>query len=106
MLSSFGSHLGVLAIGFVAVRRLGWPRRSWLAAIAGATGLVALTRLIAPAGPNVNLAFRVWTGWEQSFPRHDLYFLMMWLGGGVCFLVVERLYLWIADSAPKLETQA
>jgi hypothetical protein len=104
MLSSFGSHLGVLAIGLFAMRGLGWPRRSWLAAIAGATAVVALTRLVAPPASNVNLVFRVWEGWQDSFPRHDVYFAIMWLGGGLSFFVVERLYLWLS-SAPTLEPQ-
>lgn len=93
MASSFASHLGVLVMGLIATRRLGWPRDSWIAAIAAATVVAALTRLVSPPAHNVNVVFRVWSGWEDHFARHDVYFLLTWAGGAACFLVLERILL-------------
>ncbi len=89
--TSIFTHFGGLVIGVVAVRRLGWPRGSWLVACAATATLLALTRIFGSPERNANLAFRVHGGWEKYFPSHLLYLAMMWLGGAVMFFVAERI---------------
>ena len=68
ILTSFLPHVVCVAVGVLAVRRLGFPKHSWLWASGGSVLLLALTRLVTPAEYNVNLVFSVWAGWEQYFP--------------------------------------
>ncbi|HEY8079378.1 MAG TPA: hypothetical protein VIF62_34845 [Labilithrix sp.] len=91
--TSLFTHFGGLVLGVIAVRRLGWPRGSWLVACAGTATLLALTRLVGSPERNANLAFRVHEGWEKYFPSHLVYLAMMWLGSALAFFVVERLAL-------------
>lgn len=83
-------HVLCPAVGFVALRELGMPRLGWPFASAGMLVVFALTRLLTPAEPNVNIAFRVWTGWETSFPRYDVYFALIVGGAALTFFVLER----------------
>lgn len=87
--TSVFTHLGCLAIGFVAIRRLGWPKWTWLVATTASLVLLLLARLFTPPSPNVMLAFRVHDGWERHFSTHPLFLLVMIGGSAVVFLCVE-----------------
>ena len=63
------THVGALVIGICGVRLLGLPRGSAWKALAGYLGLWVLTRAVTPASANINLAFHVHPGWEQSLPQ-------------------------------------
>jgi len=84
-------HLGGLAVGAVAIRGLGWPRRTWLLASAASAVVLALTYLASPPAPNVNLAFRVQDGWERWFTNHTLYVAFLWLSAAASFWLAERI---------------
>ena len=84
-------HLGGLALGVVAIRGLGWPRRTWLLASAASAIVLALTYLASPPASNVNLAFRVQDGWERWFTNHALYVALLWLSAAGSFWLAERL---------------
>lgn len=88
--TSLLTHVGGLALGAVAVRRLGWPRGSWRLACGGTALLVAVTRLVGSPERNANLAFRVHDGWERHFASHLPYLAAMWLASAVAFFVLER----------------
>jgi hypothetical protein len=92
--TSILTHFGGLAIGVVVIRRLGWPRHSWLVACGGTALLLGLTRLVGSPERNANLAFRVHDGWERWFASHPVYLAMMWLASAVVFFAVERIILW------------
>lgn len=89
--TSVFTHFGCLAVGLVAIRRLGWPRRTWIFAAAASMVPLALARLFTPPEPNVMLAFRVHDGWEKYFSSHALYLALMIGGSAVVFLVVETI---------------
>lgn len=89
--TSVFTHFGCLAIGLVAVRRLGWPRHTWLVATVASLVPLILARLFTPPGPNVMLAFRVHDGWEKHFSSHPSYLAVMIAGSAVIFLVVETI---------------
>lgn len=62
--TSWAVHLGGSLAALYGVRRSGYAPRGWLAAL-GVLGLVVIaSRALLPAGPNVNAAFRVPTGWS------------------------------------------
>ena len=68
------THIGALVLGIYGVRILGWPRGAAWKAAAAYLALWAVTRLATPASANINLAFRVYPGWESRFPSYPLYF--------------------------------
>jgi hypothetical protein len=85
------THFGCLAVGFLAVRHLGWPRNTWLVATLASLLPLALARLLTPPEPNVMLAFRVHDGWEKHFSSHAVYLAIMIAGSAVVFFVVETI---------------
>jgi hypothetical protein len=89
MLSSAFTHLGALALGVYGVRQLGMPRGSAGAALAAYFALWMLTRVATPAWANVNLAFRVYPGWERWFHSYPIYFATLFALAAVVFLVFE-----------------
>jgi hypothetical protein len=91
MPSSFASHLGVLVVGLFVVRRLGFPRGAWWKAVAAQVVLLFFTRLVTPPGPNVNLAHRVWAGWEDVFPSYAVYFAALLAGSAALYALLEAL---------------
>ncbi len=97
IVTSFLPHVVCLSVGVAAARELGVPRRAWLRASLGMIGLMVASRLVTPPGPNVNLVFSVWAGWEGYFPRHDLYLLLGVASSTLTFVVFERV---LAGLAP------
>jgi hypothetical protein len=83
------THLGGLLAGLWFARAEGFPRRSWLAALAGIAALHVLSGFITAPSENVNLAFRVWSGWEKTFPDFQLYRLFLLAVSAVLFFLVE-----------------
>jgi len=83
------THLGGLLLGLTGTRVLGVPRGAWWQAMAGLYVLHWASRWVTPETENINLAFRVWTGWEAYFPSHRVYILLLMAGAGVLFAGVE-----------------
>ena len=52
-----------------------------------------LARWLTPAEPNVNLAHRVWEGWEWMFPSHPWYVVMIYAVAIAVFAGIEWLIL-------------
>lgn len=63
-------HVGGLVLSIVGLYRFGMPRHVWWRAIACLLLLQQVTRLVTPRSANVNIAFRVWPGWETMFPSY------------------------------------
>ena len=77
MLTSTLSHIGGIIIAVYGLRFLKIPRFAWAAATAGLVVLGFFTRLATPHEANVNLAFAVWSGWEDRFPSYFWYVVML-----------------------------
>ena len=61
--TSYGVHIGGLAIAAYAVRRLGPAPQAWRTALVILAFAVAVSWLFLPPGPNVNAAHAVPAGW-------------------------------------------
>jgi len=85
------THLGGLLIGLWYARRAGFPGSSWLKALAGLAALHVLSGFVTPARENINLAFRVFEGWEKIFPNFQVYRLFLLAVSAVLFYTVELL---------------
>jgi hypothetical protein len=83
-------HIGGIVVGYRAVRAMGWPVQSWAVASLTAAVVLGLSRLLSPREANINMAFRVYEGWEKYFSSHSLYVLGLWLSATAIFWFVER----------------
>lgn len=92
-------HVVAPVVGVLAVRRLGWPRGTWLASTVASVGLLALTRVVGSARTNVNLAFRIHDGWEERFGAHAPFLALIVAVGAAVFFGVECLFLRRATRA-------
>ncbi len=84
------THVGGLATGVPVLMRTGWPRGAWWKAALLLMGLMLVTRIVAPPAGNVNLAFRVWAGWEPRFPSYGPYFALLLSCAALTFFFVEH----------------
>ncbi len=89
MLTSTLSHIGGIIIAVYGLRFLIIPRFAWTAATAGLVILGIITRLVTAPEANVNLAFAVWSGWEDTFPSHFWYLVMLLSMASVSFGLLE-----------------
>ena len=87
--SAVFTHLGGLLLGLAGVRLLGLPRGAWWQAVGCLYLLHLVSRWVTPEAENINLAYRVWTGWESHFPSHRVYILLLMTGAGLLFAGVE-----------------
>ncbi len=83
------THVGVLILAIVGMRRLGMPRETFAACTLAIAAVTAVARAVGPAADNVNLAFAVPSGWERRFPSHALYLLLLGGGLAIASLVVQ-----------------
>ena len=84
------THLGGLLIGLWYAHLAGFPRGSWLKALSGLTALHMLSGFVTPAKENINLAFRVFAGWEKIFPHFQVYRLFLLAASAALFYTLER----------------
>jgi hypothetical protein len=62
--TSLLTHVGGLALGLLAAKRLGVPKGLWWKCVAGLVPVYLASRLLTPPGANVNLAHRTYSGFE------------------------------------------
>jgi hypothetical protein len=77
------------------VRRLGWPRHTFIYATAGMLALQQLSRLVTPPAANVNLAFSVYAGWERTYSSYRIFWLSMFAQAVVVYFLVDRIFGWL-----------
>jgi hypothetical protein len=75
-------HVGCLALGGYGTIRVGIPRGTGWKASLGLLCLAGAARVLTPPDLNVNLAFGVWTGWENVIRSHLLF------AGGIYLICV------------------
>ncbi len=88
--TSILTHAGGLVLGALGLRRMGLPRHAWWQALVGFVLLQQLSRWTTPPDANVNVAFRVWTGWEARFPSYPAYLAMLYAIALASFFVIDR----------------
>ena len=89
MLTSTLSHIGGITIAVYGLKFLKLPRFAWAAATTGLMVLGIFTRRVTPPDANVNLAFAVWSGWEDKFPSYFWYVVMLLAIAAVTFWMLE-----------------
>lgn len=76
-LSSILAHVGGLAVGLIALRRVRMDRTAWLYALVWYFVMQLLSRLFTPVALNVNVAHTVQTGWEQTFNSYWKFWIVL-----------------------------
>jgi hypothetical protein len=90
------AHLGGMAVGIVALRKVGMDGRAWSYAFVWYLAMQLLSRLLTPAAMNVNLSQRIQDGWEQTFSTYWKFWFVLTLLAGVCLwlfgLLLKRMW--------------
>jgi hypothetical protein len=84
------THLGGIAVGIWGVAEMGIPKRSWLRAALGLIPLWLATRWLSDPGENVNMAFRVYSGWEGRFPHYWIFLALLLSAAALLFFFLEK----------------
>jgi hypothetical protein len=71
------AHLGGFAVALVALRRVQVDRIAWLYAFAWYLVMQLVARLTTLPDLNVNVAFRIQSGWETTFASYGKFWLVM-----------------------------
>jgi hypothetical protein len=77
VLSSTLAHVGGMAVGLVALRRIRMDGRAWLYAFIWYYIVQLFSRLLTPVSMNVNLSQRIQDGWEQTFNSYWKFWLVL-----------------------------
>ena len=89
-LSSTLAHVGGLAVGILAIRRVGMDRFGWRYALGWYLLVQFLSRVFTPANLNVNVAHYVDPGWQQTFDAYWKFWFVLSL--------LTAIFLWSIGS--------
>jgi hypothetical protein len=87
-LTSFGTHIGGLLVGLFAVSRMRYDRKSWLYALIYYLVVQQVCRMITPVELNVNIAHKIYYGWETMFSAYWQYWLVTTITAAVFLWVI------------------
>lgn len=88
------AHVGGITVGMIALRRVRMDRYAWIYAFAWYLLTQFAARLLAPPELNVNVAYRVQTGWESIFSSYWKFWIVL--------TVATALILWALGKALSL----
>jgi hypothetical protein len=88
--TQFLTHLVSGAVGFVGVRRLGMPERTWVRALLGVLVLQVFSRAFTDPKENMNAAFEVYGYYKAVFPSYATYWLAMTALFAAVFFAIEK----------------
>ena len=96
VLTSTLAHLGGLAVGMFALAHVRIARKTWLYALAWYLFVQLVCRFFTPAALNVNVAHRVYEGWEGTFSVYWQFWLATTaiVAAGLWLLVLLLAKLW------------
>ena len=103
VLSSILVHVGGIVIGLIVLRRVRMDRLAWVYAFAWYLIVQLAARLFTAPELNVNVAFRIQPGWEQTFSSYWKFWI------AACAVVAAGLWaigkaLWLIwPSTPRLQ---
>ncbi len=91
--TSFLTHVIGLIVGIIGIKKISIPKYSWIYAVIGIAILQILTRFLTVESENVNLAFRIYDGWEHIFLDYRLYEAYLLLQTTIVFFLSEKFLL-------------
>ncbi len=91
-ISTFGTHMGGLIVGLVAIKQVGGGKRSWLYALGFHLVLQLISRLITPPELNVNTAHHVYRGFDTLFSNYLLFWVVATVLAGVALWGIGKVF--------------
>jgi hypothetical protein len=86
--SSTLAHVGGLAVGIIALKKVGMDSRSWFYAFVWYIAMQVISRVFTPANLNVNIAHSIDPAWQRTFNSYWKFWLVLTLAtAGVLWLV-------------------
>ncbi len=95
VLSSILVHVGGIAVGLIVLRRVRMDRIAWLYAFAWYLIVQVAARFFTVPELNVNLAFRIQPGWEQTFSSYWKFWIVMSAVVAACLWVIGMILWWL-----------
>lgn len=93
--SSLLAHVGGIVIGLIALSRVRMDRIAWAYAFAWYLFVQLAARLITAPELNVNVAFRIQNGWEQTFSSYWKFWIVMSAAVAAGLWVIGRVLWWL-----------
>ena len=103
--SSFLAHVGGITIGMVALRRVRMDRIAWAYAFAWYLILQLAARWFTSPQLNVNVAFRIQPGWEQTFSSYWKFWIVMSAVVAACLWMIGMVLSLIWPATQEMECQ-
>jgi hypothetical protein len=101
--SSFLAHVGGIAIGLIALRRVRMDRTAWLYAFAWYLLVQLAARLFTAPELNVNVAFRIQPGWEQTFNSYWKFWIVLTVVVAACLWGIGEILSRVWPPTPSLQ---
>jgi hypothetical protein len=93
--SSFLAHVGGIIVGLIVLRTVRMDRIAWLYAFTWYLIMQLAARLFTAPELNVNVAFRVQPGWEQTFSSYWKFWIVMSAAVAACLWVIGTVLGWL-----------
>jgi hypothetical protein len=102
VISSTLAHAGGFFVAMFVISKVRINRLAWLHAFIWYLMVQVLSRLVTPAAMNVNVAYSIQAGWEQTFSSYWKFWLVLTTFVSVCLWLLGLLLvkLWPATSTP------
>lgn len=97
------AHVGGIAVGLIALRRVGMNRTAWLYAFAWSFLTQVAARVLTSPELNVNLAHRIQPGWENVFSSYWKFWLVLAVLTAAVLWIIGKLLslIWPAVTEPR-----
>ncbi len=103
VLSSILVHVGGIAVGLIVLRRVRMDRIAWAYAFAWYLIVQFAARLFTAPELNVNVAFRIQPGWEQTFGSYWKFWIVLSAAVAAGLWGIGKVLSWVWPSTPRLQ---
>src|SRR5574341_815234 len=102
------AHVGGIAVGMIALRRVGMDGFAWIYAFAWYLLTQLAARLFAPPALTVNGAHKIQTGWETAFSSYWKFWIVMTIlvAAGLWAIGKGLSFIWPAPALSETEAVA
>jgi hypothetical protein len=83
------THISGVILGYIGMKQLGLPSRTWAFSILGLAALIVVSRPLTSAAENINFSYRVYEGVDRFFPSYWIYMLVLLGAFTAIFLLLQ-----------------
>ena len=83
------THISGVILGYVGMKQLGLPSRTWFSSILGLAVLIFISRALSTSAENINFSYRVYEGVDRLFPSYWSYILALSVAFTAIFLLLQ-----------------